>query len=180
MIEETAEFVARNSDPVFLEKLISMDDRRFAFLCQDHLWHGYYQWKLEEAQAALAKPSDTSSELTDTPGKGAAEAQVSESNTVSQEQDISAEMQKLARLQKIREMFKLKQKVSQDATEASLESGHVDGSDGLAARSISRSRSRSRSISTTRSSYSSSRSGSRSRSRSISPNHHATKRLRPL
>lgn len=179
VIEETAEFVARNSDTVFLEKLRSMDDRRFAFLGRDHLWHGYYQWKLEEAQAARAKPSDTSSELTNTPGKGAAEAQVSES-LVSQEQDISAEMQKLARLQKIREMFKLKQKASKDVTEASPESGHVDGNDDLASRSISRSRSRSRSKSTTRSSYSTSRSGSRSRSRSISPSHHATKRLRPL
>ncbi|KAF9209603.1 hypothetical protein BGZ59_010036 [Podila verticillata] len=124
VIEETAEFVARNSDPVFLEKLRSKDDRRFAFLSRDHLWHGYYQWKLEEAQAAFAKPSDRSSELTDTPGKGAAEAQVSEC-PVSQEQNITAEMQKLARLQKIREMFKLKQKASQDATETSPESGHL-------------------------------------------------------
>ncbi|KAG0032001.1 hypothetical protein BGZ82_006714 [Podila clonocystis] len=129
VIEQTADFVAQNSDPVFLEKLRSMEDRRFAFLSRDHLWHEFYQWKLEEAQAALAKnPSDTNSELADIPGEGGAmEAQGADSGP-SQEQDVkTAEMQKLARLQKIREMFKLKQKLaSQDATQASSESGHIN------------------------------------------------------
>ncbi|KAG0331713.1 hypothetical protein BG000_010651, partial [Podila horticola] len=104
--------------------MVSMDDRRFAFLSREHLWHGYYLWKLEEAQAALAKnPSDTNSKFTDTPVEGETlDVQDLMSNS-GQEQNVNiAEMQKLARLQKIREMFKLKQKqASQDAIQASSE-----------------------------------------------------------
>ncbi|KAI1317206.1 hypothetical protein EDD11_008898 [Mortierella claussenii] len=206
VLEKTVEFlVAHEGTSVYEEKLLSMDDIRFAFMNPGHAWHDYYLQTRQEAQEARARArikeveAKTLDETTvdiDTGSGIAMDVDVDDSisgilshrgdsgvASITEAECRAAEMQRLDRLQRVKELLKLKKgqrgadacKISQSGLEG--ESDDEDSKHRARSKLRSRSTSRSRSRSSN-SSLSRSSSRSRSTSRSISPRPRARKRAR--